>query len=70
MELLFGPVPTSVEDDFADTLTDFWISFVADLNPGGLCKCSFILQCDIDFAFRKLATIYLEIEASLATPPR
>jgi len=35
LALIFGPVPTSVEDDFADTMTDFWISFVVDQNPGG-----------------------------------
>ncbi|KAI0783330.1 alpha/beta-hydrolase [Abortiporus biennis] len=35
LELLFGPVPNSVEDDFANTLTDFYVNFVNDLNPGG-----------------------------------
>ncbi|KLO09072.1 alpha/beta-hydrolase [Schizopora paradoxa] len=33
--LLYGPVPTPVENEFANTLLDFWISFVADQNPGG-----------------------------------
>lgn len=34
--LLFGPVPNSVEDGFANQLTDFYINFVTDLNPGGM----------------------------------
>ncbi|TCD70105.1 hypothetical protein EIP91_004834 [Steccherinum ochraceum] len=33
--LLFGPVPNSVEDSFANQLTDFYLNFVTDLNPGG-----------------------------------
>ncbi|THV01034.1 alpha/beta-hydrolase [Dendrothele bispora CBS 962.96] len=33
--LLFGPVPVAVEDEFANRMLDFWISFVNDLNPGG-----------------------------------
>ncbi|PSS29745.1 hypothetical protein PHLCEN_2v2893 [Hermanssonia centrifuga] len=32
--LLFGPVPNSIEDDFANQLTDFYINFINDLNPG------------------------------------
>jgi len=35
LALLFGPVPTPVEGEFANTMTDFWISFVVDQNPGG-----------------------------------
>ncbi|KAH8094624.1 alpha/beta-hydrolase [Cristinia sonorae] len=35
LSLLFGPVPTPVEDDFANQLTDFYINFINDLNPGG-----------------------------------
>lgn len=35
LSLLFGPVPTPVEEDFANTMLDFYISFVTDLNPGG-----------------------------------
>ncbi|OCH95752.1 alpha/beta-hydrolase [Obba rivulosa] len=34
LALLFGPVPTPVEDDFANQLTDFYINFVTDLDPG------------------------------------
>ena len=34
LELLFGPVPTPVEDDFANQMTDFFLNFVNDLNPG------------------------------------
>ncbi|EMD42187.1 hypothetical protein CERSUDRAFT_110727 [Gelatoporia subvermispora B] len=34
LELLFGPVPTPVEDDFANQMLDFYISFVSDLDPG------------------------------------
>jgi len=33
--LIFGPVPTTVEDQFANQMLDFWINFVSDLNPGG-----------------------------------
>ncbi|KAJ7116495.1 alpha/beta-hydrolase [Mycena epipterygia] len=34
LELLFGPVPTPVEDTFAQQMTDFYINFINDLNPG------------------------------------
>jgi len=32
--LLFGPVPTAVEDTFANQMLDFYINFIYDLNPG------------------------------------
>ncbi|KAJ7086183.1 alpha/beta-hydrolase [Mycena belliarum] len=32
--LLFGPVPTPVENAFAQQMTDFYINFINDLNPG------------------------------------
>ncbi|KAJ3712185.1 alpha/beta-hydrolase [Lentinula raphanica] len=32
--LLFGPVPTSVETDFANQMLDFYLNFINDLNPG------------------------------------
>ncbi|KAH7875721.1 alpha/beta-hydrolase [Lentinula edodes] len=32
--LLFGPVPTTVETEFADQMLDFYINFINDLNPG------------------------------------
>ncbi|KAH8118201.1 alpha/beta-hydrolase [Phellopilus nigrolimitatus] len=34
LSLLFGPVPTAVEEDFANTMLDFYINFVVDLDPG------------------------------------
>jgi carboxylesterase type B len=34
LDLLFGPVPTPVEDEFANQMLDFYINFVNDLNPG------------------------------------
>ncbi|OBZ79051.1 Lipase 3 [Grifola frondosa] len=34
LSLLFGPVPNPIENDFADQLTDFYINFVTDLDPG------------------------------------
>jgi len=36
LALLFGPIPAAaqVETDFANTMTDFYINFVNDLNPG------------------------------------
>ncbi|KAJ6608672.1 alpha/beta-hydrolase [Mycena sp. CBHHK59/15] len=34
LELLFGPVPTPVEDTFANQMTDLYINFINDLNPG------------------------------------
>ncbi|KAI0094481.1 alpha/beta-hydrolase [Irpex rosettiformis] len=34
LSLIFGPVPTPVENDFANQLTDFYINFISDLNPG------------------------------------
>ncbi|ESK95924.1 carotenoid ester lipase [Moniliophthora roreri MCA 2997] len=33
LQLFFGPVP-DVEVDFANTMTDFYINFINDLNPG------------------------------------
>ena len=33
--LLFGPVPTPIEDDFANQMLDFYINFINDLSPGG-----------------------------------
>ena len=35
LPLLFGPVPTPIENDFANKFTDYYISFVNNLNPGG-----------------------------------
>ncbi|KLO10834.1 alpha/beta-hydrolase [Schizopora paradoxa] len=35
LSLLFGPVPASVEDDFANTMLASWINFIVDQNPGG-----------------------------------
>ncbi|KAJ4480140.1 alpha/beta-hydrolase [Lentinula aciculospora] len=32
--LLFGPIPTTVETDFANQMLDFYINFVNDLTPG------------------------------------
>ncbi|KAI0692949.1 alpha/beta-hydrolase [Cytidiella melzeri] len=34
LSLLFGPVPTPVENEFANQLTDFYLNFINDLNPG------------------------------------
>ncbi|KAJ7236265.1 alpha/beta-hydrolase [Mycena haematopus] len=34
LELLFGPIPTPVEDAFAQQFIDFYVNFVHDLNPG------------------------------------
>ncbi|THH30642.1 hypothetical protein EUX98_g3561 [Antrodiella citrinella] len=34
LELLFGPVPNAIEDSFANQLTDFYVNFVNDLDPG------------------------------------
>ena len=39
--LLFGPVPTPVEDEFANQMLGFYINFVNDLNPGGKHQCRF-----------------------------
>ena len=36
LSLIFGPVPNPVENDFANQLTDYWINFVNDMNPGGM----------------------------------
>lgn len=36
LSLLFGPVPTPVENDFANQMLDFYINFINDLNPGGM----------------------------------
>lgn len=37
LALLFGPIPAAaqVEVDFANQMTDFYLNFVNDLNPGG-----------------------------------
>ena len=42
LSLIFGPVPTSVENDFANKLTDFYINFINDLNPGGEHRSSIV----------------------------
>lgn len=34
LSLLFGPVPTDVEDEFANQMLDFYVNFIWDLNPG------------------------------------
>ncbi|TDL25772.1 alpha/beta-hydrolase [Rickenella mellea] len=34
LALLFGPVPTAVETDFANNFTDSYVNFIHDLNPG------------------------------------
>ncbi|KAJ7188969.1 alpha/beta-hydrolase [Mycena filopes] len=34
LSLLFGPVPTAVEDAFANQMLDFYINFIHDLTPG------------------------------------
>ncbi|KAL5503975.1 hypothetical protein ACEPAH_8047 [Sanghuangporus vaninii] len=34
LALLFGPVPTPVEEEFANQMLDFYINFVNDMNPG------------------------------------
>jgi len=34
LELLFGPVPTAVEDVFANQMLDFYINFINNLTPG------------------------------------
>lgn len=31
---IFGPVPATVEGEFADQMTEYWINFVHDMNPG------------------------------------
>ena len=36
LPLIFGPVPTPVENGFANALTDYYINFVHDLHPGGI----------------------------------
>ncbi|KAK0213967.1 alpha/beta-hydrolase [Armillaria fumosa] len=38
LPLLFGPVPTDVEDQFANQMLDFYINFINDLNPGSAWK--------------------------------
>ena len=35
LSLIFGPVPNPIENEFANQLTDFYINFINDLNPGG-----------------------------------
>lgn len=36
LPLLFGPIPTPVEETFANQMLEFYINFVHDLNPGGV----------------------------------
>lgn len=44
--LLFGPVPTPIEDEFANQMLEFYINFVNDMDPG----CSyFFLSGGEDF---------------------
>lgn len=53
LELLFGPVPTPVEDDFANQFTDFYINFVTDLNPGGMYALPLITSTIIHACFQR-----------------
>ena len=34
---IFGPVPDTTETEFADQMTEYWINFVHDMNPGRTC---------------------------------
>ncbi|KAL5503964.1 hypothetical protein ACEPAH_8036 [Sanghuangporus vaninii] len=34
LALLYGPVPTAVEDEFANMMLDFYINFISDMDPG------------------------------------
>ena len=34
LSLIFGPVPNPIENQFANQLTDFYLNFVNDANPG------------------------------------
>ena len=46
--LLFGPVPDSgVELEFANTMLDFYIHFINDLNPGRMYNLHLVfpLEC-------------------------
>lgn len=42
LELLFGPVPVSVELTFANQMLDFFLNFVNDLSPGGKCLGAYL----------------------------
>ncbi|KAF8123482.1 alpha beta-hydrolase [Boletus edulis] len=34
LSFIFGPVPDTAEIQFADQITEYWINFVHDMNPG------------------------------------
>ena len=34
LSFIFGPVPDAAQTEFADQLTEFWINFVHEMNPG------------------------------------
>jgi carboxylesterase type B len=34
LSFIFGPVPDTMETEFAGQMTEYWINFVHDMNPG------------------------------------
>ncbi len=63
LSLIFGPVPNPVEDDFANQLTDFYINFVNDMNPGGEQKPGIFgarLTCLYDSCVASIRALYEE----------
>lgn len=45
---LFGPIPATVEVDFANTMLDFYINFINDMDPGGM-TCAHARQLGVLF---------------------
>ncbi len=67
--LLFGPVPTDVEDEFANQMLDFYISFIWDLNPGSECV-HVVNGLSLLPLGRRLGTVYTDVKTCLAAPAR
>ena len=72
LPLLFGPVPTPVEEVFADQMLDFYIRFVSDLNPGGKLSLSLAVS-GVVFTFevyRRVADLQHKDQTGSATHAR
>ena len=70
LPLLFGPVPTPVEEVFANQMLDFYIRFVSDLNPGGKLSRPLAISRGVVFTFevyRRVADLQHEDQTGSAT---
>jgi hypothetical protein len=46
LSFIFGPVPDTMETEFAGQMTEYWINFVHDMNPGRMCTLTALWSSD------------------------